>query len=57
MLGRRHVYAGYEMFPRNPRGAVHRGPGQYTNEGPFDGSQVYVIVHAVVLYPDPDFGP
>jgi hypothetical protein len=33
-------------------------PGQYYNAGPFPaGTQVYVIAHAVVGMPDPNFGP
>jgi len=47
-----HVYAGYDEFP-----STGIAPGRFTNEGPFDGSEVYVIAHAVVGYPDPDFGP
>jgi hypothetical protein len=52
LLDETHVYAGYDMFP--PGGIA---PGLYENYGPFDGSQVYVIAHAVVGMPDPDFGP
>lgn len=55
-----HVYAGYDMFPQQRRGrstADTVAPGQYYNDGPFDGSQIYVIAHAVVGMPDPDFGP
>lgn len=50
-----HVYAGYNMFPLR-KGKQTVAPGQYTNEGPFDG-KVYVIAHAVVGIPDPNFGP
>ncbi len=56
-LGETHVYAGYEMFPRTRRGDFTVAPGQYSNEGPFEGGQVWVIAHATVGLPDPDFGP
>ncbi|MBF8436303.1 hypothetical protein I0Q91_04360 [Halanaerobiaceae bacterium Z-7014] len=55
-----HVYAGSDMFPQQRRGrntVDTVAPGQYYNDGPFDGSKVYVIAHAVVGMPDPDFGP
>lgn len=55
-----HVYAGTTMFPQVQRGKKTNdtvAPGQYYNAGPFDGGQVYVIAHAVVGIPDPDFGP
>jgi hypothetical protein len=48
-----HVYAGYDLMPPDGFTAV----GQYKNYGPFDGNQVYVIAHAVVGIPDPNFGP
>ena len=56
------VYAGYDMFPQQELGRSGRtrdtvAPGQYYNDGPFDGSEVYVIAHAVVGMPDPNFGP
>jgi hypothetical protein len=51
-----HVYAGDTMFPKDRRGRDTVAPGQYTNDGPFEG-EIYVIVHAVVGVPDPDFGP
>jgi hypothetical protein len=51
-LDETHVYAGYDPIP--PGGIA---PGLYQNYGPFDGSDVYVIAHAVVGLPDPDFGP
>ena len=60
-LDETHVYAGTTMFPQMQQG--RRGwvdtvaPGQYYNDSPFDGSEVYVIAHAVVGMPDPDFGP
>jgi hypothetical protein len=57
ILDETHVYAGYDMFPKDRRGNDTVAPGQYTNEGPFDGSEVYVIAHAVVGIPDPNFGP
>ena len=61
ILEETHVYADYDMFPQIRQG--RRGwvdtvaPGQYYNDSPFDGSEVYVIAHAVVGIPDPDFGP
>ena len=48
-----HVYAGTTMFPLDNTTVA---PGQYTNDGPFEG-QIYVIAHAVVGMPDPNFGP
>jgi hypothetical protein len=57
LLDETHVYAGYDMFPKDRKGNSTVAPGQYTNNSPFDGSQVYVIAHAVVGIPDPDFGP
>lgn len=57
ILDETHVYAGYSMFPVDNRGNPTVAPGQYTNNGPFNGSTVYVIVHGVVGIPDPDFGP
>lgn len=52
-----HVYVGTDMFPKDRRGNYTVAPGQYVNNSPFDGSDVYVIAHGVVGYPDPDFGP
>jgi hypothetical protein len=52
-----HVYAGTTMFPVGKNGKPTVAPGQYYNDGPFDGGQVYVIAHAVVGIPDPNFGP
>lgn len=57
ILDETHVYAGYDKFPKDRRGRNTVAPGQYTNSSPFDGSQVYVIAHAVVGVPDPNFGP
>lgn len=59
LLGSTAVYAGKEKFPtigggRNRR--ITTAPGQYTNDGPFSGD-IWVIVHANVGMPDPDFGP
>ena len=54
-----HVYAGATKFPMVKIGkqlAATVAPGQYTNVGPFSGS-IYVIAHAVVGLPDPNFGP
>jgi hypothetical protein len=36
-----HVYAGYDPYPGSDI-------GNWVNEGPFDGTQVYVIAHGVV---------
>jgi hypothetical protein len=52
-----HVYADTEMFPTTPQGSPTTAPGRYYNASPFSGEDVYVIAHAVVGYPDPDFGP
>lgn len=49
MLKEQHVYVGSE--PKLDGTA----PGQYENEGPFDGSQVHVNAHGVVGMPDPNF--
>lgn len=46
-----HLYAGTGMFPLDKNGLPTVAPGQYTNEGPFDGSPIYVIYHAVVGIP------
>jgi hypothetical protein len=43
MLGDTHVYAGYDQVP--PGGF---SPGQYQIYSPFDGTAIYIIVHAVV---------
>lgn len=55
-----HVYAGTTMFPQVKVGKKFVdtvSPGQYYNAGPFNGGPVYVIAHAVVGIPDPNFGP
>ena len=57
LLGSTAVYADYAMFPKLPRGGNTTAPGQYYNASPFNGSQVYVIAHANVGIPDPNFGP
>jgi hypothetical protein len=57
LLDETHVYADYDLFPADKRGRPTVAPGMYYNAGPFDGSEVYVIAHAVVGIPDPDFGP
>ena len=60
ILDETHVYAGTTEFPQQARGrrtVDTVAPGQYYNDSPFDGSEVYVIAHAVVGYPDPNFGP
>jgi len=54
-----HVYAGSTRFPRVRQGSrlVNTvAPGQYYIEGTLSGN-IWVIVHAVVGTPDPDFGP
>lgn len=60
LLTETHVYAGTTMFPVVQRGrntASTVAPGQYTNNSPFNGVNVYVIAHGVVGIPDPNFGP
>jgi hypothetical protein len=57
LLDETHVYADYGMFPLDRRGNPTVAPGAYYNASPFDGTQVYVIAHAVVGLPDPNFGP
>ncbi len=60
ILDETHVYAGTTMFPQMQQG--RRGmvdtvaPGQYYIEDDLSG-EIYVIAHAVVGIPDPDFGP
>ena len=55
-----HVYAGTTMFPQMQQGRWGLvdtvAPGQYYIEGDLSG-EIYVIAHAVVGIPDPDFGP
>jgi uncharacterized repeat protein (TIGR01451 family) len=46
VLGDTHIYAGYDQIP--PGGF---SPGQWQIYSPFDGSAIYVIVHAVVGIP------
>ena len=56
-LMEKHVYAGTEEFPqvrRGKRSIDTVSPGQYYIEEGLDGD-IYVIVHGVVQYPDPDF--
>ncbi|BBL66103.1 hypothetical protein [Methanosarcina mazei] len=57
ILEETHVYAGYEMFPMDKKGNPTVAPGAYSNASPFDDRDVYVIAHAVVGIPDPNFGP
>lgn len=57
ILDETHVYADYDLFPKDRRGRYTIAPGQYYNASPFDGSEVHVIAHAVVGMPDPNFGP
>ncbi len=59
-LDETHFYAGKTKFPQMQQGRriVNTvAPGQYYNDSPFDGNQVYVIAHAVVGLPNPNFGP
>lgn len=56
LLDETHVYAGTTSVPKDKKGKPTVAPGQYTNPGGFSGN-VYVIAHAVVGLPDPDFGP
>jgi uncharacterized repeat protein (TIGR01451 family) len=46
VLGDTHIYAGYDQIP--PGGFA---PGQWQVYSPFDGSAIYIIVHAVVGIP------
>lgn len=48
-----HFYAGTTPFPKFGK-SYTVAPGQYTNKGPFSGT-VYVIAHAKVGIPDPNF--
>jgi hypothetical protein len=58
LLEETHVYAGYDKFPKDKKGKLTVAPGAYSNFSPFDGTrEVYVIAHAVVGIPDPNFGP
>jgi len=57
LLEETHVYAGYNMFPKDRKGKPTVAPGAYSNGSPFNGDPVYVIAHAVVGIPDPNFGP
>jgi hypothetical protein len=55
-----HVYAGTTKFPQVKQGKKTVdtvAPGQYYNAGPFTNGTVYVIAHAKVGIPDPNFGP
>ena len=54
-----HIYAGKDMFPQQTRGKKTIdtvAPGQYYIEDDLSGD-IYVIIHAVVKMPDPNFGP
>jgi len=57
LLDETHVYVGTAQYPKDKKGKSTVAPGQYTNASPFNGDPVYVIAHAVVGIPDPDFGP
>lgn len=50
------VYAGADPFPKLRKGGYTTAPGQYTVMEPLSGD-IYVIAHANVGIPDPDFGP
>ncbi len=55
----KHFYAGSTQFPQQrqgPRTVNTVAPGQYTIGTGLSGD-IWVIVHAVVGFPDPDFGP
>ena len=55
-----HVYAGTTQFPQVKQGkktVSTVAPGRYYNASPFGGGTVYVIAHAKVGIPDPNFGP
>ncbi len=56
ILKETHVYVDIDPFPFNASGPT-TAPGQYYNDSPFGGGEVYVIAHAVVGIPDPAFGP
>ncbi|TVR54392.1 MAG: hypothetical protein EA421_08615 [Gemmatimonadales bacterium] len=54
-----HVYAGSTQFPQVQQGRRRVNtvaPGQYYIEGNLSGD-IWVIVHGVVGFPDPNFGP
>jgi hypothetical protein len=55
ILKEHHVYAGKHLFP-NVRGRETVAPGAYYIENGLSGG-IYVIAHAVVGIPDPNFGP
>jgi hypothetical protein len=46
ILGDTHVYAGLTQVPSGGF-----SPGQWTIEGPFEGEEIFIIVHAVVGIP------
>ena len=55
MLKETHVYAGTTKFPQTQQGrrsVSTVAPGLYYNDSPFDGQEIFVIVHAVVGIPD-----
>jgi len=60
LLEETHVYAGCDQFPKVKVGKKlvdTVAPGQYYNASPVNCSTAYVIAHAVVGIPDPNFGP
>ena len=56
-----HVYVGIKKYPQVLQGkkwVSTVAPGSYYNNSPFTSlNDVYVIAHAVVGLPDPNFGP
>jgi len=56
LLDETHVYAGRYKYPYD-NGNWTVAPGQYYIEDLHGQSIIYVIAHAVVGIPDPDFGP
>ena len=60
LLKETHVYAGCDQFPKVKQGkklVSTVAPGQYYNASPVNCTTAYVIAHAVVGIPDPNFGP
>jgi len=60
LLEETHVYAGCDQFPKVKQGkklVSTVAPGQYYNASPVNCTTAYVIAHAVVGIPDPNFGP
>jgi hypothetical protein len=58
LLDETHVYVGTTAYPKDKKNKSTVAPGQYTNSTSFaNGANVWVIAHAVVGLPDPNFGP